>query len=279
MEHNERLFNSFHSFRPLNETTAPSQSINEFEVPPLANMKFYQQEQQAYAQSQLQNIEPLSTAVNLSGRPTSLGHMQPTSHAKRHHPYEHPRAPFDTKYYDNYTRYNANAMTNLVEPFHHHHMHPQSDAVALTISSVSTPTTRVSYPPPHRHPQHSQHDDDSQDSSGDLENDSPPHTPVDNTASPKKMSFGKAALLLLRETKVPMTTTDLARKALERGIIKSNSKTPQFIMGTDISRDMKRKGDRSLFIRLSPGTYGLKGLDYSNVDDMTYEELRRKDIL
>ncbi|KAL0491692.1 protein translocase subunit SecA [Acrasis kona] len=91
--------------------------------------------------------------------------------------------------------------------------------------------------------------------------------------SKKKMSFGKAALTLLKESRVPMTTTELVRRAIERGIIKSSSRTPQFIMGTDISRDMKKKGDNSMFVRISPGTYGIKGIDYSALEkELSFNE-------
>jgi len=63
---------------------------------------------------------------------------------------------------------------------------------------------------------------------------------------------------ILRETAVPMSVREIVEKAGVR--LPSKSKTPDTVVARDLSMDLKRKGDASLFIRTSPGRYTLKTL-------------------
>ena len=63
---------------------------------------------------------------------------------------------------------------------------------------------------------------------------------------------------VLRETAVPMSVREIVEKAGVR--LPSKSKTPDTVVARDLSMDLKRKGDASLFIRTSPGRYTLKTL-------------------
>lgn len=61
---------------------------------------------------------------------------------------------------------------------------------------------------------------------------------------------------ILRETAVPMTVREIVERAGER--LPSKSKTPDTVVARDLSMDIKKKGEGSLFIRTSPGRYTLR---------------------
>jgi hypothetical protein len=63
---------------------------------------------------------------------------------------------------------------------------------------------------------------------------------------------------ILRETAVPMSVREIVERAAQR--LPSKSKTPDTVVARDLSMDIKRKGDSSLFVRTSPGRYTLRTL-------------------
>jgi hypothetical protein len=63
---------------------------------------------------------------------------------------------------------------------------------------------------------------------------------------------------ILRETAVPMSVREIVERAGSR--LPSKSKTPDTVVARDLSMDIKKKGDTSLFIRTSPGRYTLRAL-------------------
>ncbi len=63
---------------------------------------------------------------------------------------------------------------------------------------------------------------------------------------------------ILRETSVPMSVREIVERAGAR--LPSKSKTPDTVVARDLSMDIKKKGDTSLFIRTSPGRYTLRAL-------------------
>jgi len=63
---------------------------------------------------------------------------------------------------------------------------------------------------------------------------------------------------ILRETAVPMSVREIVERAGIR--LPSKSKTPDTVVARDLSMDLKKKGDSSLFIRTSPGRYTLRVL-------------------
>jgi len=67
---------------------------------------------------------------------------------------------------------------------------------------------------------------------------------------------------ILRETAVPMSVREIVERAGAR--LPSKSKTPDTVVARDLSMDIKKKGDGSLFVRTSPGRYTLRGLATSN---------------
>src|SRR5450432_2474477 len=63
---------------------------------------------------------------------------------------------------------------------------------------------------------------------------------------------------ILRETEVPMSVREIVERAGAR--LPSKSKTPDTVVARDLSMDIKRKGEGSLFVRTSPGRYTLRAL-------------------
>src|SRR5260221_6761909 len=63
---------------------------------------------------------------------------------------------------------------------------------------------------------------------------------------------------MLRETEVPMSVREIVERAGAR--LPSKSKTPDTVVARDLSMDIKRKIDTSLFVRTSPGRYTLRTL-------------------
>ncbi len=63
---------------------------------------------------------------------------------------------------------------------------------------------------------------------------------------------------VLRETAVPMSVREIVERAGPR--LPSKSKTPDTVVARDLSKDIKKKGEASLFSRTSPGRYTLRAL-------------------
>ncbi len=76
---------------------------------------------------------------------------------------------------------------------------------------------------------------------------------------------------ILRETAIPMSVREIVERAGAR--LPSKSKTPDTVVARDLSMDIKKKGEGSLFIRTSPGRYTLRALasqpGANGVEDVT----------
>jgi hypothetical protein len=72
---------------------------------------------------------------------------------------------------------------------------------------------------------------------------------------------------ILRETAVPMSVREIVERAGAR--LPSKSKTPDTVVARDLSMDIKRKGEASLFCRTSPGRYTLRVLATGIVPTVT----------
>jgi hypothetical protein len=69
---------------------------------------------------------------------------------------------------------------------------------------------------------------------------------------------------ILRETAVPMSVREIVERAGAR--LPSKSKTPDTVVARDLSMDIKKRGEGSLFVRTSPGRYTLRTLVSHAVD-------------
>src|SRR5215218_6851136 len=63
---------------------------------------------------------------------------------------------------------------------------------------------------------------------------------------------------ILRETAVPMSVREIVERAGSR--LPSKSKTPDTVVARDLSMDIKKRGEGSIFVRTSPGRYTLREL-------------------
>jgi hypothetical protein len=77
---------------------------------------------------------------------------------------------------------------------------------------------------------------------------------------------------ILRETAVPMSVREIVERAGAR--LPSKSKTPDTVVARDLSMDIKRKGETSLFVRTSPGRYTLRTLASAELLDDSSAVLR-----
>lgn len=64
--------------------------------------------------------------------------------------------------------------------------------------------------------------------------------------------------VILRETQVPMSVRQIVEYAGSR--LPTKSRTPDTVVARDLSMDIKRNGETSLFVRTSPGRYTLREL-------------------
>ena len=63
---------------------------------------------------------------------------------------------------------------------------------------------------------------------------------------------------ILRETTVAMSVREIVERAGSR--LPSKSKTPDTVVARDLSMDIKKRGEGSIFVRTSPGRYTLREL-------------------
>ncbi|GAB4823425.1 hypothetical protein N2152v2_010471 [Parachlorella kessleri] len=70
--------------------------------------------------------------------------------------------------------------------------------------------------------------------------------------------FKMAAVEVLRQEKRLLSTGEIARLALKRGLIKCSGKTPEATMASALYTDIKRREGQSIFIRPHEGLFGLR---------------------
>jgi hypothetical protein len=72
------------------------------------------------------------------------------------------------------------------------------------------------------------------------------------------MNFREAALRVLRDEGKALHYEEISRLALERGYIEPRGKTPEDSISTELSRDMRKNGIKSEFLKVDRGTYSLR---------------------
>mmetsp|Transcript_33602 Transcript_33602/g.60094 ORF Transcript_33602/g.60094 Transcript_33602/m.60094 type:complete len:583 (-) Transcript_33602:140-1888(-) len=70
--------------------------------------------------------------------------------------------------------------------------------------------------------------------------------------------FKSAAVAVLRIERKLMSTGDICRVALERGLLQAKGKTPEATMASALYTDVKRKEKKSIFTRPQEGLFGLQ---------------------
>jgi hypothetical protein len=64
---------------------------------------------------------------------------------------------------------------------------------------------------------------------------------------------------ILRETQVPMSVRQIVEYAGSR--LPTKSKTPDTVVARDLSMDIKRNGEASIFVRTAPGRYAIREIE------------------
>lgn len=72
------------------------------------------------------------------------------------------------------------------------------------------------------------------------------------------MSIREAAIQVLREAGEPLKVEELVKRILDEKLWQSGGKTPAASIEAALIIDMKKKGDKSTFVRVAPRTYGLR---------------------
>ena len=82
---------------------------------------------------------------------------------------------------------------------------------------------------------------------------------------------------IMRETKYPMSVRDIVEFAGES--LPTRSKTPDTVVARDLSMDIKKKGEDSLFIRTAPGRYTMREFVKSGLIEMGDDGSKAKEAL
>ncbi len=69
--------------------------------------------------------------------------------------------------------------------------------------------------------------------------------------------FKEAAIVILKESKIPLHYKEITQKALDKGILKTDGKTPDASMNAQIITEINSKGKNATFIKVAPATYNL----------------------
>jgi restriction system protein len=72
------------------------------------------------------------------------------------------------------------------------------------------------------------------------------------------VTIKEAIASILEEAGEPLGYREIARRAIEQGHWSTGGKTPEATVNAQITTDIKRKGEKSLFRRVSPGVYELR---------------------
>lgn len=72
------------------------------------------------------------------------------------------------------------------------------------------------------------------------------------------MNFKEAAYHILKRGKKPLSAKEITQIALREGLIRSTGKTPEATMGAVTYTDIKQKGEKSLFVKVKRGLFGLR---------------------
>jgi hypothetical protein len=81
---------------------------------------------------------------------------------------------------------------------------------------------------------------------------------VNTPGGKESMNFREAAIKVLLDEGTPLHYEEITRLAIERGYLIARGKTPQDSVSTELSRDMRLHGEKSVFEKCGKGTYGLK---------------------
>jgi DNA polymerase III delta prime subunit len=80
---------------------------------------------------------------------------------------------------------------------------------------------------------------------------------IKNNSLKFTMTFRSAALKILHKENKPMHYEEIIKRAIEQNLIQTSGQTPEFTLLKEMSRDIQKNGDTSMFKKISKGTYSL----------------------
>ena len=79
------------------------------------------------------------------------------------------------------------------------------------------------------------------------------------------MNYREAVIQVLKDEKKPLHYERIADLAMDRKYIDPRGKTPHDTISTEISRDLRKNGSESVFLRYGKGVYGLREFESEEV--------------
>lgn len=91
------------------------------------------------------------------------------------------------------------------------------------------------------------------------------------------MSLKEGAQRVLEEASEPLHYREITKQLLDKGLADSQSKTPAASVNAVLAVDIKRKGKDSVFVRVSPGVFGLRtvGASVESIEESNDDPERR----
>jgi len=72
------------------------------------------------------------------------------------------------------------------------------------------------------------------------------------------MNVQSAAIQVLKEAGKPLHANEIARLIIEAGLWKSDGKTPEATVSASLYLDIKKNGDKLVFVKVAPQTFALR---------------------
>lgn len=91
------------------------------------------------------------------------------------------------------------------------------------------------------------------------------------------MDFKEAAYHILKKEGKPLSQKEITQLALRNRFIKSHGKTPEATMGARIYADIKLKGEKSVFVKVKRGQFGLKEWETKDIKEKEKKHFKHKD--
>lgn len=80
---------------------------------------------------------------------------------------------------------------------------------------------------------------------------------IQNNSSKSTLTFRAAAIKILQDEKSPMHYEEITKKVLDQGLVQTQGETPHFSLLKEMSYDIQKNGEFSIFKKIDKGTYSL----------------------
>jgi restriction system protein len=87
------------------------------------------------------------------------------------------------------------------------------------------------------------------------------------------VSFADAAATVLQDANEPLHYREISKRIMERGLVKTDGKTPEYTVNAVMAVDLKRRGPASRFVRVRPGVFALR--EKTSQEDLPPEDSAR----